>query len=73
MLLAIYIISVLLSFAFSVAYMVLKENDKHSFVYGVFSETRKTVALFVVFGILSVIPILNVTVLIAELISIVNL
>lgn len=70
--LAIYIISVLLSFAFSVAYMVLKENDRRSFVYEGLSETRKAVALFVVFGILSVIPILNVILLIAEFISIVE-
>ena len=71
--LAIYITSVLLSFTFSVAYMVLKENDRRSFVYEGLSETRKTVALLVVFGVLSVIPILNVIVLIGELMSIVGL
>lgn len=70
--LLIYVISIVLSFAFSMAYMVLKENDRDSFVYKGFSETRKTVALFVVFGILSAIPMLNVVVLIAELLSIVN-
>ena len=71
--LLVYVISIVLSFAFSVTYMVLKENDRDSFVYKGFSETRKTVALFVVFGILSIIPILNIGVLIGELISIVDL
>ena len=68
----VYVISVILSFAFSVAYMVLKENDRNSFVYEGLSDTRKAVALFAVFGILSVIPILNITVLIGEFMSIIN-